>query len=1013
MEALNKLKEISSQSADFVKTKVGKSANRITEWLRKFDRRIRINDHSYNYTYRDRKPLLSKVDGRYVIDWKALLLLIKAEGHYFFISWTVLLLSSFLILGPNLDSIHGYAPAILLVVSYAAAILIPLKLAKPNNLLFYQAGLLAMLSLLIWFWLSKGHVERDGEPYRHILFAGFVLMLLGILLSKKIASWLLGKYKSPPFAERIKEVELFYSTVKHPMDVSWLAYIRSFLTTPFYNPIKLLLFPSMFVLLMPDRYLMWWGICIVGSVVWLYFAAANVHERLHYLAEVLDGLFFKGGQLVVSVVVIALAIARVFDESHVTTLIESSPGRVNMTLIRYVLAAYILFWFFEYWINRYLLESFVKLFSTANNKNEPCKITFDANKSKTDVAAAGRTLQAHGGSRLIVLGNHSVTAEQCWHTYSRRSLLDKIFSQLDIDDEDINKDYQTAQVIKQRMRVFFLLLNLYLVFSIGILTWHYMDLPQKAEASSVQLTVDEHNNLFNLHGHIFPNMKNEPNKEQEPDQPLIFIAASGGGTRAALYAESLLRGLREYDLLDNVVLTSSVSGGSAAMAYFAAYREQLLNDEVKDEEGNRWQTFSEVMGEPFIQDVLEGIVDWRIIGGVKQQTEEGKNYKAGFRLGELLAESFENRFGLIEQSEQGKKLRENNRIGFQKHFGAIFNTAIVAKFPRWNCTEVEKNEDWKKCVCKTQKPLAQREDECSDLRTSIGKGGRLIFTNLQNSKAFPHSGQPVTDDEYLTYEVLQDPKIPLTRAAALSANFPPIFPNAAVDVENVRRYWVTDGGVSDNRGVLSLLYALRDALQQEKERCKDKDTDCSKATRPDLHVFIAEASATTLSFSRSIGISAAFGAPAQFASQLMVGMADEVKRIYEEDLKTVNEEGKVVKGKVYFHYLAMPLMIRSNGGLGTHWMLPTTVKFNQPLNIGLQGKYNEVDPIKLSGDEARQLVDALHSKQEPLLDNYDMNTLWQWICKDQYSRHQQVWLGAITQLRPDIKIEDIDKCAAR
>ncbi|TNF37768.1 MAG: hypothetical protein EP315_02165, partial [Gammaproteobacteria bacterium] len=681
MEAFNKFKALQSRSVQLVKQNVDKVANSITRCLKHIDKRIRTNDHKLSYTYGERKPLM-----------------LKADGHYYLISWVVIFLITFLILGPNLDSIHGVAPPILLVVSYVAAILIPVIWARPNNLLFYQAGLLAAISLIIWFWLSAGHVERDGQPYRHILFAGFWLMLLGIFLAREIAPWLLGRYTSF-FATRIKEVELFYSTRKHPMDVSWLAYFRSFLTAPFYNPIKLLLFPSIFVLLMPDRYLMWWGIIIVGIAVWLYLAAANVHERLHYLSDVLNGIFFKGGQLVVSLVVIALAIARVLDESHVTTLIESSPGKVNMTLIRYVVAAYILFWFFEYWINRYLLESFVKLFSETGNDDEPGRIKFDAHQTKTDVAAKDRILQAHGGSRLIVLGKHEVTSAECWHTYSRGGLLDMIFSQLDKDDVAINCDYQEAQVVKQRMRVFFLLLNLYLVASIIIMTLHYMDMPQKAEASSVQLTTEEQTALFNLHEHVFTNTG------QASDQPLIFIAASGGGTRAAMYAESLLRGLREYDLLDNVVLTSSVSGGSAAMAYFAAYREQLLSDAVRNEDGNRWYQYSDVMAQPFIQDVLEGIVDWRIIGGIEQRTNEGERYQAGFRLGELLAESFEHRFDLIELTDQGKKSHPNNRIGFQTQFGAIFNTAIVARFPRWDCTSVNQNDAWQQCVCDTSKPL--------------------------------------------------------------------------------------------------------------------------------------------------------------------------------------------------------------------------------------------------------------------------------------------------------------------
>jgi hypothetical protein len=969
MEALNTLKTLSSQSVDLVKRSVHKTTNWITDVLRKLDGRIRTNDHRINYTYGDKKPIL-----------------LKADGHYFFISWVVLFLLTFLILGPNLDSVHGYA-LILLALFYIVAVLIPLKLAKPNNLFWYQAGLLALLSLAIWFVFSNGHIERDGELYKHILFPGFWLMLVGILLSRRIAPWLLRRFESS-FADYIKQVELFYSTQTYPMTVSWRAYLRSLFTAPFYNPVKLLLFPSMCVLLMADRNLMWWSVGIVGFITWSYLAAANVHERLHYLAEVLNGIFFKGGQLVVSIFVIAVAIGRVFDESHITTLIESSPGKVNMTIIRYVAVAYILFWFFEYWINRSLLDNFVSLFATTKNENEPGRVEFDAYTTKTAVDEKGRVLQAHGGSRLIVLGKHKKQSYPCWHTYSRGGLLDMIFSQLDKADSDVYEDYQKAQAIKQRMRVFFLILNLYLVLSIVGMTIYYASLPQKAEASSAQLTQQEKDELFNLHEHLF--LK----KDYLPGEPLIFVAASGGGTRAAIYGESVLRGLRDYGLLDNVVLTSSVSGGSAAMAYFAAYREELINGDEA-----RWEVFSKTMAEPFIQDVLEGIVDWRIVGGVVVKSERGKEYKAGFRLGELLAESFEHRFGFVQTEEEKKqRLPTRNAIGIQKNFGAIFNTAIVAKYPRWDCATVAQNEEWKQCVCATDKPLALRENECSDLRTSIGKGGRLIFTNLQNIKGFPNSGKPVTDNEYLTYEVVQDPKIPLSQAAALSANFPPVFPNAAVDVENVRRYWVTDGGASDNRGILSLLYALREAIKEEQERCKT--ANCANAPRHELHVFIAEASATTLSFTRSSGISAVFGAPARFASQLMVDMAREVEEKYAE-----------LKGKIHFHYLAMPLILRSNGGLGTHWMLPTSVRFKQPLDIGLQGEFNKAKPVKLSGDLTRKLVDELHVAKQVVTNNPDMDRLWRWICLDQNSSHQQVWNKAISQI--DSKAIIPDRCANR
>ena len=56
-------------------------------------------------------------------------------------------------------------------------------------------------------------------------------------------------------------------------------------------------------------------------------------------------------------------------------------------------------------------------------------------------------------------------------------------------------------------------------------------------------------------------------------------------------------------------------------------------------------------------------------------------------------------------------------------------------------------------------------------------GGRLVFTNLKNRAAFPSIEAPIPNTR-LPYWLVDDLDVPLARAAALNANFPPIFPNA-------------------------------------------------------------------------------------------------------------------------------------------------------------------------------------------------------------------------------------------
>jgi len=106
-------------------------------------------------------------------------------------------------------------------------------------------------------------------------------------------------------------------------------------------------------------------------------------------------------------------------------------------------------------------------------------------------------------------------------------------------------------------------------------------------------------------------------------------------------------------------------------------------------------------------------------------------------------------------------------------------------------------------------------------------GGRLIFTNLADRthsrlRCVAPRIRVAHSDVRLPYVVVQDRDVPVASAAALNANFPPIFTNARVDVASEtkdaacpeRSYYVTDGGATENLGLVSALYALRAALKQ-------------------------------------------------------------------------------------------------------------------------------------------------------------------------------------------------------
>ena len=142
--------------------------------------------------------------------------------------------------------------------------------------------------------------------------------------------------------------------------------------------------------------------------------------------------------------------------------------------------------------------------------------------------------------------------------------------------------------------------------------------------------------------------------------------------------------------------------------------------------------------------------------------------------------------------------------------------------------------------------------------------------------------------------LVNDEGVNVERIAAVSANFPPVFSDAAVDVDDQHRYWVTDGGAADNRGLEPVLYALRDAVLHP----------APGATRlPSVAIMIIEASGIDESFEQDRGVGSALGAGAHFADQLNTEIANSLITIYREAGQSTD---------LQFYYVPMPRMLRAS-----------------------------------------------------------------------------------------------------
>jgi len=882
--------------------------------------------------------------------------LLRLDGHspVAFVLPAALLL--FLIYGPTLGwrGIGALALYLLsLIVSYLAA-----RWAGDKHLMEVQLLVLTLVAAIVWFWPgARESLEWGHGIYRHALVP-FFLVLVGVLLlvAKALSRGIFkGMRAGPGFASFLPHANLFVPPPQAP-EITGGSILRSIVRVPLENPLPLLFFPSLVLLFLPYYLpLDWWALGLLLAN-WLLLSFPGFHGRFDSMLPLVRRAFFIGGQLVVSLVIIVLAAGRVAEISYIQTVVESSSWH---TMLSYIFAAYFLFWFTEYWLNRRLLEELIGLLQRSGDPIGQATYDIDPQEpfaQGTKIALVGRKVQIHGGGRLISIGD-LVDSAEAFELYEKKDLFGRLietasWSQLIGSTARRSKTRQELKKLKRRVDFYFGFVNLMLFALATILGLVLSRMPQQPIAivtTSPEPAAAQEPPGVDLAQLIW---------NDETGEDVVLLAASGGGTRAALYTESVLRGLHSIDALDRVVLASGVSGGGAALAYYSSRIADLQNDS----DGGVWDQFRCDMSRPFIWDVLEGVSEWRIV--------------AGTRSGELLAESLCRAFfeecpkldGTMAGPSPPKR-EGRQTLGEVDTLGLILNTSLAGHL---ECEDCAKEADFATEV--------NRKDRLDRTNGSVA-GGRLIFTNLDNPEVFPLE-KSSTD---LQYVVVRDPRVLLPVGAALNANFPPVFSNAPVDRDRTDRYWVTDGGATDNRGLISLLYALRGALEDMPEE---------RASLPDIHIVMAEASAGSTGYSQDRGIGTKFGAPGKIASGLIGELLDEVRLLYAS-----------AGGTIHFHDLAMPEFMRIDGGLGTHWMLPRYVKLTNP-DPGVD------ETLPLDSFALRQVIEDLHqplpSTEVGLCEGekegwgirrtrHNLPAVQEW-AEDPESQHQEVWQGLVSEL---------------
>jgi hypothetical protein len=791
-------------------------------------------------------------------------------------------------------------------------------------------------------WVRGGDVFQVDKVYRHMF-----LPLAGMMIiAMAFAAWLAPRLfrdlgDTSRFADYLPRTELF-ADYGPERQVTFPILALSGVTAPFRGPLQLLLLPALTAILMRPEWLHW-GAGIALGFAFFLLVIAGVDDRFSTIWKLFQSGFFRGGALMVSLAVILFAALRVAGVSYVTTVLDSAAGQVVIFIL---VGAYVFLWWFDYWVARMLSQQVLRLIRP--HADRQAWIEYPIFAPATGVPRDGRFLQIHGASRFIAIrpcdppgyepppaeAHQFVAAPQPTDpapqvpgvtaapttmampplgvpekphlrkiTLFQAHRIDELIALLAVSGAPGGMAKPLPSQIMARVFNYHALSAGLLVLMIALGMWSLhkgVQLPE-LEATTSQAGVSLASLLFNQ-------------QRIDAGRPVIVVAASGGGTRAALYTSSVMFGLSRHNVTKDIVLGSGISGGGAALAYFAANLKNLAEDNQNARE-EAWKNYFDAMKQPYIQDVLERASEWRIINGA--------------RLGFLLAESMERRWNLPA---------DHRTLGQVSDFGLILNTSVAGHFDRSDASEQSR-----------EGPLIEVERRNRNLTRSELAGGRLILTNLQLDPKF--AGEALEGHRNHTLPiVVNDPKIPLATAAALNANFPPVFSDAAVDVDGNSRFWVTDGGAVDNRGMEMLLYAIRESLNQNPRR-----------KLPRLQVVVADASAYSNSFSQDRGAATMAAAGTKFASQLAREIVETIRAKYEQ-------AGQ--KEDFAFWYLFMPDELRTSGSFGTHWMLQPHIQIRHKTAAGgasdvtltgeqmvcvLQSLYTDRNVCKLTADSSKVL----------------------------------------------------------
>ena len=449
---------------------------------------------------------------------------------------------------------------------------------KRVAIIFVAAG--AIQFSLAWFLVGPHNREALQAPYLHVFTVAVVGLLLIAVAARQLAAFLFRSQRQSAntllLGDLLGRTELF---VSRNDDIAAGTHVVHAIFRSISGNLGFTLLPASLPALFaaPE----WVDHAFITGLVlaMLFNTWARLNRRWNTMFNMIRRWFFVGWPIVISYVVIAIGVTRFFGVDYVTTIVDGAPLGYFPTLI---LLGYCTLWFFEYWINRSLGKQYLAILGAkrgADSLRYKCRIETNL----TEVSATPRWLQLHGTGRLAAVGYYQRGRKRllAWHTYSHSEFIDRLRGRIaDVSAEDIDKMRSSNAILDdmdRRTALYFSFINFFiaaLLISLAIIGLSASNnLERMPLAAAIELQPDDPRG-FSLANHI----ETKCLDTKDDCENVVLLASSGGGSRAALHAVSVLRWLASEERIDDVALVSGVSGGGASLAYFAAHHDKLTEE---------------------------------------------------------------------------------------------------------------------------------------------------------------------------------------------------------------------------------------------------------------------------------------------------------------------------------------------------------------------------------------------------------------------------------------------------